>query len=80
MASNGRNLKKEELVEQLARRLARLPKDDLQSLADAAESGGVDFQALAREARRAAAADDGPAFAFQRRLQSAWRRSGRGGS
>lgn len=76
----GRKVKKEELVEQLARRLARLSKDDLQSIADAAESGAVDFEALARDARRAAAADNGPAFGFQLRLQSAWRRGRRRGS
>ena len=80
MASNGRKLKKEEIVDQLARRLARLPKDELQSLADAVESGAVDFEALARDAGRAAEAEDGPPFGFQRRLQSTWRRASRGRS
>lgn len=79
MASNGQNLKKDELVEQLARRLARLPKDDLQLLAGAVESGDVDFEKLTREARRAAAEEDGPAFGFQRRLETAWRRTSRRG-
>ncbi len=80
MGSNGPQLKKEELVDRLARRLARLPKDELQSLADAVERKTVDFAALARDASRAAAAEDGPPFGFQRRLQSAWRRKRRTGS
>jgi hypothetical protein len=80
MASNEQNLKKDEIVDQLARRLGRLPKDDLEVLADAVAAGDVDFEKLTRDARRAAAAGDGRAFGFQRRLESAWRRSSRGGS
>ena len=75
-----RHVTKDELVEQLARRLARLTKDELQSLAEAVEGGGLDFEALARDARRAAGAETGPPFAFQRRLANAWRRGGDGGS
>ena len=72
MASNGRNVKKDELVDQLARRLGRLTKGDLEALAAAVESGELDLESIARDARRAAAAENGPAFGFQRRLESAW--------
>ena len=80
MAADGTKLKKDVLVERLARRLARLTRDELEALMEAVEGGAVDFQELARDAVRAAAAEDGPPFGFQRRLQSEWSRSGRSSS
>jgi hypothetical protein len=80
MASNGPKPKKDELVDGLARKLARLSKDDLAALTDAVERGTVDFEQLARDAVSAAAAENGPPFGFQRRLRSAWGKTRRSAS
>jgi hypothetical protein len=67
MAQNGQKPRKDELVQAVSRRIARLPKADLEALVEGIESGAVDLEKLAREAR--AADEDGPTFGFQRRLQ-----------
>jgi hypothetical protein len=67
VAVNEQSATKDELVQTLSRRLARLPKADLEALVGGIESGALDLEKLAREAR--AADEDGPPFGFQRRLR-----------
>ena len=66
MAATGDKLLKGDIVERLARQLARLPKEDLHFLLQGVEDGIVDLQELARTARQQLA--DGPRFGFQRRI------------
>lgn len=65
MATDGK-MKKDEVVEALARRLARLPKADLVATTEAIESGALDLEKVLREARQLAGE---PPFGFQRRLK-----------
>jgi hypothetical protein len=72
MASEGQKPRKDDLVKTLTRRIAELPKDDVAALVGGVESGDLDLERLAREAR--SADEDGPPFGFQRRLRRSRKR------